>query len=274
MPDKTKSVQPFFKNAPIVEVAILAQFDPLENIKYNHLFRLWSDTAFRERYSEIEEYGELPPFFETFGKEKHNAAAAVPLRRPMLRLNLRNPQLDEQFQFQRDRAGFYWQRGPQELKYPRFSYALERFWRDFDLFERFVSENKLGTIRPNQCAVSYNNRIYRGEGWKRAEDLSGVVTFVNDRFNRPPRSKVELEQIADLRVFQIHAGRGTPIARMYVSLGSSQPDAIDLEFTVRGKPGSPDKAGMRSFFQMAHDGIVDLFDAMTTKQMHKRWGKE
>jgi uncharacterized protein (TIGR04255 family) len=273
MADKKRVAKPFFKNAPVAEVAILAQFEPLERIRYSHLFRLWSDTAFRERYPDVDEYGELPPFFETFGSKKGTNGDARP-RRPMLRLNLRNPKLDEQFQFQRDRAGFYWQRGPQGHDYPRFPYAIQNFWRDFDLFEHFIVENKLGAIRPNQCAVSYNNRIFKGHGWKRPEDLQQVVTFLANDFSRPPKSGMELEQLADLRVFQIRNGGGKPIARMYVSLGATQADAMDLEFVVRGAPPTPDRAGMEDFYQMAHERIVDTFEAMTTPEMHKRWGKQ
>jgi uncharacterized protein (TIGR04255 family) len=258
-------------------VAILAQFEPLEEMKINHLFRLWLETSFLKRYPEVQEYGELPPFFERFGDEGKSATNLPQHRRPMLRLNLRNPKLDEQFQYQRDRAGFYWQRGARGREYPRFPYALKSFWRDFDVFESFVAEHRLGAIRPNQCAVSYNNRFTRGNGWKNPEDLAKVITFLSNDVSRPPKGSLELEQLAVAKVFRIHDNAGKPRARLYMTLGQAadeNPDEMDLEFVVRGEPVTADKRGMQNFYQMAHDHIVDLFEVLTTSRMHKLWGKQ
>jgi uncharacterized protein (TIGR04255 family) len=257
-----------FKKAPVCEVALLVQFDPISELANADLFRLWSDTELRKLYPSIREYAELPPSFESFGEPPPSIEM---VKRPyVFRFNYRNDDKAEQFQVQRNRAGFYWQRGSND--YPRFPYAVETFWRDFDVLAEFFKGNGFGAVRPNQCAVSYSNRLVKGKDWEKPEDLAEVVTFISNRTSKPPdASLLRLDDLAALRAYSIRNERGLPVARLYATLSEVVAPDIDLELSVRGAPGTPDRSGIQNFFQMAHDNIVDMFKCVTTPKMHELW---
>lgn len=212
----------------------------------------------------------MPTFFESFGSAS-NPPPAKP-RRLLLRLNYRNPNLAEQFQVQRNRAGFYWQKGD-GISYPHFDHILDKFWRDYRIMRQFLEDHDLGAMKPNQCALSYNNRIARGKAWKTPGNLAKVVTFLSEDVSRSPKGSLELESVAAMRVYVL---RAKPMARMYVTFNESPgaPGDMDLEFIVRGAPKSPNDAGINDFFQMAHDNIVEMFECLTRAEMHQLWDKQ
>ena len=266
-----RKIRTRFRNPPVSEVGVLVQFDPLGKIRTKDLFSLWAETQLRERYPDLTEYGELPPFSEILRPD--DKPIAYPPSR-MLRLNFRSSERDEQFQVQRDRAAFYWQHGDGRQKYPGHPHSVEAFLRDFDLMSRFLSERGIGEIRPNQCAMSYNNRLVKGREWNRPEDLANVVTFLSNATSSRPEGNYVWEGVAILRTCVIKNSNNEPMARCYVSLTAAD-DALselDLRFVVRGAPNQG-RDGVVAFLEAAHDGIVDLFDSLTTPEMHRLWEK-
>jgi uncharacterized protein (TIGR04255 family) len=258
------------KNPPLAEVAVVVQFDAIA-LKNQDLFRLWSETRLKDLYPEVTEYGELPPFFEVFGSKSKREFEAMPPS-GILRLNFRNLEIDEQFQVQRNRAGFYWQRREANRKYPGHPYSIETFLRDFEILSGFFESRSLGRPKPNQCAMSYSNRLVKGREWADRNELRNVVTFLND-----PRGISEgiVESVETVRRYQLAGPEGKPIARLYVALTDSDvTDELDLEFVLRGPPPSQDLGGVRAFFEWAHEEIRGVFKATVTPKMLELWGQE
>ncbi len=230
-------------------------------------------------YPSLEEYPELPSFYEEFPQGKRRPDGLDPADNPyqaaVLRYNFRNNNCQEQFQIQRNRAAFYWQSGRPPQEYPRFEHGLKAFSRDFETFAEFVRRHDDQSVIINQCAVSYTNRIPVGEGWKTSNDLPEVVTFLRNEYTDPMMTGVELDAVAALQSYTIQKQDGNP-ARLYVAFNRKESklddfEGMELELIVRGAPASSSFGSAIEFFWMAHDTIVTTFPAITTPKMHALW---
>jgi hypothetical protein len=133
-----------------------------------------------------------------------------------------------------------------------------------------VNRNQLGTVRVNQCEVTYINHIVAGAGWETHADIEKVFTIW-----RHPRS-IYPGQAQDLTFrarFPIFDGRQSFVGRLHVTL---QPvtrlsDGVPmflLDLTARGQIGEG-----KDFFDLGRKWIVHSFTALTTPSMHDIWGR-
>jgi len=264
---------PSFDRPPLGEVALLAQFEQLPALRNADYLRLWNQSEYKHLYPTIGEYLELPPFREDFDASKE----PQPDRnqrlygefRPIARYNFRSNDRCEQIQIQRDRIGFYWQKGNDS--YPRFQAVLEKFKRDYLIFQDFFKDRKWAVI-PNQCAISYSNPIHKGEGWETPKDIQNVFTFWKNESSRALLPGMILEDFVGAQIFTV-SDAGRRVARLHVTATIREPDEIVFDLIFRGPPHSPTLDGVVDFFKMGRKHIVTTFEALTTKKMHEMWGK-
>lgn len=252
------------------EVAMLIQFDRLKAITNVDLLKLWTDTKLRSHYPIAREYSELPPFLEVFGETQKRLKSEI--APPVFRYNFRSEERQEQFQVQRDRAAFYWQSGSPLQPYPRLEHVSNKFFRDFDIFTKFIDTNELGSISPNQCALSYRNKIPRGDLWQKPQEFSHLVTFCeNTRYSIEPLDSVELEEVAAMQVYIVKNDMGQPAARMFVTIGKSEEEypTAEIEFVVRGAPASPNRDGIEAFFALARRHANAMFESVCTRELQQ-----
>ena len=283
MPVDQDELLPSFDRPPVGEVALVVQIDQLHAMRNVDFFRLWSQTELQHLYPSIEEYQELPEFREIFtpgmpiGAISPRWVLSAGPARTVARYNFRSNDRKEQFQVQRDRIAFFWHSGYPPQPYPRFPVLLEKFVRDYAIFTEFVKGRGWGDVTPNQCAISYNNVIPRGEGWDSPQDLGNVVTFYRNEYSRPLQDNLTVES-ANALLTLVRREQDGLTGRMYVSLGPrdrqpEEPDSVELEIIMRGPPPTPDIDGARKFFEAGRRAIVTTFESVTTKQMHTIWGK-
>ena len=68
-------------------------------------------------------------------------------------------------QIQDDRFLFNWRRMQVQNKeaYPRYSKIIEAFKTNLRIFQRFLEEEKLESVKPKKCELTYVNHIPKGE---------------------------------------------------------------------------------------------------------------
>ena len=264
---------PSFDRPPLGEVALLAQFEQLPALRNADYLRLWNQSEYKHLYPSIGEYAELEPFWEVFDAPRESRRERIQVEkpgfRPIARYNFRSNDRCEQIQFQRDRIGFYWQKGKDQ--YPRFQLVLDNFKRDYLIFEDFFKDRKWAVV-PNHCAISYSNTIPKGQGWETPEDVQNVFTFWKNEVSRPLLPGVVREDFLGLHVFTV-SDAGKPVARLHITATIREPDLIGFDLLFRGPPRSRNLAGVIDFFEFGHRHIVTSFEALTTKTMHELWGK-
>lgn len=271
---------PEFENPPVVEVVLSVQFSELRDFRTVHAGLLW-DKKFRKQFPIFSEHGPIDPRFETFGPQTvgESKLHLVPLNAPALpRLWFINRQKTELVQIQGDRFIHNWRKVKHGTVYPRYENIKRKFFREFRIFEKFLEEESIGKIEPNQCEVAYVNHIEYPDNTdvrKVAERVFRVISPIRLNIKDLGASLPEFEDMRFSSRYIIRNDEKTPIGRLaaFVKPGTIEGDRpiISFELTARGVPQSADLDGVSKFFDIGREAIVRGFTAMTTPKMHEVW---
>jgi uncharacterized protein (TIGR04255 family) len=270
-----QSPLPRFKNPLVSEVAMGVQFQaPMLTPVHLGLFY----QRIKARFPTVAVQAPLQASFETFG-----SGPMVQLTFPVLgsvapfqpRMWFVSADDASLIQLQSGRLFFNWRGGLQQNAYPHFDAVQSEFMKALDALEALSRNEQLGDVIINQCELIYVNplpisvtdvplsephRIFRiwsdacGEEWgEPPEDISFNIRY---RFNDKD---------------------GTPFGRLTAALSSGWAQdgspAFHLVMTARGQPIGSGHAGITAFHEYAHQAIVRCFAAITTPEMHQRWGR-
>lgn len=267
---KRPSDLPDFSTPPVVETVLSVQFDRLTTARSAHFGLYWNEV--HERFPKTEERGELQPAVERqpelplSGVGIQFEALEAP---PTPRFWFVNENGTELIQLQRDRFIKNWRKVGEGDQYPRYEHVREGFERDFSSFREFVSRYDLGTIRINQCEVTYINHIEAGEGWKTHADINKVFTVWQQPNTAFPGAAQDVTFHARFPILDssgVFVGRLHATMQSVVRLTDGAPMFV-LDLTARGQVGSG-----TDFFDLGRDWIVRSFKALTTPEMHQVWG--
>jgi uncharacterized protein (TIGR04255 family) len=176
----------------------------------------------------------------------------------------------ELIQVQKDRFIKNWRKSVEGDSYPRYERVREGFDKDFSEFTQFVSRNQLGTIRVNQCEVTYINHIVAGQGWTNHSDIDEVFTI----WRQPQANFPGPAQDLTFRArFPILDASGGFVGRLHATLQSvwrtsDGAPMFVLDLTARGQVGVG-----TDFFDLGREWIVRSFAKLTTSTMHEIWGR-
>lgn len=268
---------PDYNKPPVIEVVLSLQFKPIERLCTPEMGAFWSRV--KSEFPDSEEHPPINPVMEGFdggeGDEfaKHiGALISAPVRHWYL-----NEDGTSLIQVQKDRFIQNWRKKDEGHEYPHFDHVLERFKDNLGKFDKFLQEEKIGQIVPNQCEVTYINNIPKGKGWDSFNDIGEVMTLV------APKNKghflPEIERAKFGSCFIIPDKDGNPIGRLHLSLdpGIRKTDGhptLRLDLTARGRPLSANFQGAFDFFEIGHVWIVRGFDSVTSAKMHKIWERQ
>lgn len=266
---------PNFENPPVVEVVLSVQFEPLSGLRTAQIGLLWS--RFRGGFPKVEERPPLNPVVERFGPptagkiEVRFETLEIP---PLARVLFLSEAGDQLVQVQPDRFLHNWRKAAGAGPYPRYQTIREAFLRELRLFEEFLSQEDIGTLRINQCEVTYVNHILSDHAWVSHSDATNVFSVISQP--TPVRFLPAPEDVAMQIRYVIGRGSESPLGRLHVSIqpGWRKPDNAPIyvmELTARGAPVGMGVEGARSFFDVGHDWIVRGFRDLTTFNMHTVW---
>jgi uncharacterized protein (TIGR04255 family) len=263
---------PEFTDPPVVETLLSIQFDRLSLPKTAHFGLYWN--TIRERFPQTQEQSELPAVFERQA-EQPQAQVGIqvqPLEVPLTpRFWFLNNEGTELIQVQRDRFIKNWRKVGEDEQYPRYERVRAGFDKDFEEFKVFIERQELGTVRVNQCEVTYINHIVSGEGWETHGDFKNVFTM----WLQPESAFPGRAQDVALRArFPMSDREGNFCGRLHVAVQpvwriSDGRAMFLMELTARGQARSE-----MDFFDLGRVWIVKSFAELTTPEMHKIWGRK
>ena len=271
---KTSAPLPSFARPPVTEVVLSMQFNELR-------FKSFHSGLLAKRLPQVEEILEqepLVPTFEVFGNPlSSQPAMEFQFGLPSLRYWYKARKGTEITQVQANRLLCNWVKTPQNNEYPRFHSVRDAFLEKHRIFVEFARELKLGEVVPNQCEVTYINKIELPDGESPHSQLDRIFRFWSNEYKDDQGRKVEDATVAFRYV--LHGEDGSPIGRLFATArpmfrNSDGKPAIHLDLTARGKLESPDLAGALKFFDFGHEAIVRAFASMTRDEMHTFWGRE
>ncbi|MFN0316576.1 MAG: TIGR04255 family protein [Burkholderiales bacterium] len=274
MSDSQETDLPNFSNPPIVETVLSIQFERLAAMRSVHFGLFWRRV--QSQFPNTEERPPLDPIVEQAVRPIPRAVqvrfeAVETLRLP--RFWLLNTAGTEMIQIQNDRFIKNWRKHNTDEEYPRYEKVIKpAFERDVREFIAFIEEEKLGGISVTQCEVTYVNHIVAGEGWDNWGDIAEIFTF----WKQPPGLHYpgRVEDFVFHAQFPILGPTNEWIGRLHVEVQPAHRIAdgkpmYAMNLTARGMLGKD-----YDFFDIGRRAVVKSFEHLTTKNMHRVWGKK
>lgn len=269
-----------YEKPPVTEVSLSVQFEPLRKFRTPYVGCLWD--AFRTSTIKLQKVREKPPLRQTFelftDDEKYRPKdvilelSDIP---PMHRYWFLNEEETELVQIQNDRFIRNWRRLNPSEDYPRYSVIRERFIDDYRIFESFIKEKNLGKITPNQCEITYVNTITAKDEYAEPGNLKNVITVFKNEYS--DQFLPDLENASMTLHYVITGEDSKPLGRLHISLQTVLSERKDLiyllKLVARGMPIGEGLDGVLKFLDVGHEWIVRGFTSVTTKLMHKEWGR-
>jgi uncharacterized protein (TIGR04255 family) len=264
---------PNFTDPPLSEVILSLQFAALTNLKSVHIGLLWE--RFRSEYPIVTEQPPLQTVFETFGVPRPAAQMQIEtfLTPPLPRYWFEHSGLPDLLQVQQDRIVHNWrQLAESSHSYPRYGAVKARFQKELATIQQWLSDEDVGEIRANQCEVTYINIIAPPDG---VVHLNKITPLWKGDFAELPPNDLQSVRLQLASLFSVDE---KPAGRVYVHFhpGFRQSDnapIIRLEITARGRPKGETIADALAFMDVEREQVVQTFAAVTTKEMHKLWGR-
>lgn len=264
---------PDFRQPPLVEVAIGAQFEEIDGFRSIHYGAVADE--FISDYAKVEDKQTLQPTFEVFG------GSAIFGDKPAFRLETADyilPRLwliseneGRIIQVQNNRFILNWKRAEEKGDYPHFEGIYDHFSRALIRFKEALERRDLSLPKMNQCEVTYVNHIMPLEEddiWRHPEAC----------FRRIGASDWRDEEVSggDLRFvnrYELSRG-GEAVARL---VAEAQPilhnrkRSYRFVVTVRGRPEDSNGAGSEEFYFWARRKIVEYFSKTFTGRYTAAW---
>ena len=268
------SMLPDFLKPPVAEVALSVAFESLPNLSLAHIGLLWQRV--RDELPNVEEH---PPFAVP-PLQQLDPGQIVPPSGPTItvlgfpslpRVWFLNKSKTQLVQLQRDWLARNWRKVNEDDVYPRYSQIRASFQQDLDLFSTFLLTEGLGTLKPQQCEVTYVNNIVWGVG-----DLDQIITVFRPEFSdsyltRPQAALVSMN-------FLMPPENNGPPGRLFIvaqpalRISDNQP-ILQLTLTARGVSKGESLKSLLKTLDAAHEWVVRGFASITTHTMHQKWGR-
>jgi uncharacterized protein (TIGR04255 family) len=265
---------PDFNDPPVVEMLLSVQFDRLSSLKAAHFGLYWNEI--RDRFPVTQEQIELPLIMERPEQEHPQVPLGIQfqtLEAPLTpRFWFQDQRGSELIQVQRDRFIKNWRKMGNNDPYPHYEKLRKGFDQDLIQFTEFLNRNDLGSVRVNQCEVTYINHIVAGDGWENHSEIDKVFTMWRQPKTAFPGPASEVTFRASFAIPDDDAGSFA--GRLHVTvqpvtrLTDGKPMFV-MELTARGQVGD----GME-FFNLGRKWIVKSFAELTTPLMHGIWKRK
>ncbi|MBX9691090.1 MAG: TIGR04255 family protein [Cyanobacteria bacterium] len=249
-----------FRKPPIQAVSCSIVFEPLQ-LAVPHIGILWTYW-----HDDLPGCQEMPPY-RLAGRSVLEVSNVPPLPRIRFTSEDESNRLD----LQRDLFAFAWKKGGDEDEYPHFDKVYSRFRSYLADFGEFCEYNEIGEIQPIHCELRYENRIQKGSGWSKSNDLSGVLPQFDVNKARdflPEPSALNLEW-----VYQLPLDSGSMFVRA-TTMGGDE-DFVSLVLFCRGIGQNKRLEGLGDWFELAHQWIVEGFVDLTDGDVQStHWERE
>lgn len=266
---------PDFTSPPLNEVVLSIQFATLTGLNSLRMGLFWERV--RAQYPAVSEQPTIAAAFETFGIPNQVAQSVqieAFLTPPLSRYWFERPNAPDLLQIQQDRILHNWRQQTDNSRvYPRYEAVKASLEKELEIFQQWLAEEKIGEIKPNQCEVTYVNVIPTGDD--RYAHLEKITPLWAGAFSDGHPNVLERAHVQTAFLFSID---GAPAGRVYANfqpafLPSDRSSVIRLEITARGRPKGESITDALSFLDVERDQVVRTFAAVTTKEMHKVWGR-
>jgi uncharacterized protein (TIGR04255 family) len=267
---------PEFERPPINELVLSVQFATLSAFRSIHAGILWQ--RFAKQYPTVEEHPPIAAAFETFGLPP--AITELPqftfVTHTPVRYWFITADGTELLQVQPDRLVHNWRQQKPDDSYPRYEPVRERFESEVRLVQLFLTEEKLGEIKANQCEVTYINHIGPETIEQPEEHLEDIFTIWSNQYSDDYLKQIERAQFN--ASYLIRGPENEPVGRLHAAVQPAvhrltSTRLLQFTLTARGKPNDESIDSALEWLDTGRIAVVRTFASLTRPEMHSRWGR-
>jgi uncharacterized protein (TIGR04255 family) len=258
-------------------VAISVQFQHVATFKTTDLGLIWE--KFRDRFPRTEQQPPLPHIVERKGVRPMPPQvefSVVSATEHVPRVWMVNEADTELIQIQPDHFVRNWRRHhDRAIGYPSFDALRPGFVRDLEIFLDFARAEKWSPIVPDQCEVTYINRIDPCRVWSRHSELGKVFRGWSEGYPQLVGTAPEALQVSTKH--ELTDSRGEFLGRLFLDITSAfardapESPIFMFQLCARGRPLGDGFDGVMRFIDLGHEAIVNSFAEVTTNEMHREW---
>lgn len=238
-------------------------FSPIEDLVSAHIGLLWH--KFQPDYPFCNDAPLLAPRVEVFGNDVPEAQIELTDIPPLPRVCFINSDDTKIVQVQRDRLIHNWRKVSLNSNYPRYEILIKDFQEHFNSFNSFIEEAEFERIEILQYELTYANQIPQGEAWETLEDIGNIFPDFkwqtgSNRFLSKPQN-IDWDTSFELP---------EKLGRLHISIRSTTLNnhpTLLFALTVRGIGGYDSPDSMQSWFDIAHEWIVQAFADLTNERI-------
>lgn len=260
---------PSFERPPVSEVVASVAFDRLA-LTAGHLGKFWSERLAAD-FPELEEQPAYEPPMEASGRPiAMSLRFELTDRPPTPRLWAKSRQGTRLLQMQSDWFAVNWRSAPgSDQPYPRWPSIESTFVENLTSLEGFTTSSGFGTLAVRQCEVTYVNEI----------DVGGAgLDTVLETVGASPAILGQSESMQVVAAYPLYDSSDQWRGRLHFT---AQPalrrldgaPVLVLNLTARLSPLNPSHTAALEAVRLGHVWVVNGFAAMTTAEMHERWGR-
>ncbi len=268
---------PKFAMPPVVETLLAVQFDPLIKMHITDYGLFW--LKIRDSFPIVQEQPTVPAIIEPTSAQpmainpiQWRIGGELPLPRAWFRsvADTTAGGAECGIQLQSDRFMQNWVRAESNRgRYPSYDSNREHFLKYFGLFAAFTKDHEIGILTPNQCEITYVNRI----SIENDLDTTFRSCFPSLTSEHSTKFLPGGDRVGHASSFPISGDNG----RLHVLIQGpvrleSGATIIDFRLTARGRPAGASTEQIMAWLDLGREWVVKGFHCLTSKEMHQKWG--
>jgi uncharacterized protein (TIGR04255 family) len=262
---------PDFPNAPLIEVALSVQFQPLVLFASAHAGLFWQQV--RDLFPISQDQPALPMLNELFGSNRPNVGfvgMGFQFAHPPNRTWFSSQDGALLIQIQHNRFVFNWRKASADSVYPRYEFVRSNFEKYFNLFKSFVAEHNLGQLSPDLYEAHYVNQWPLEDGKNFGEVIGSWLKLFSGNV-----TSLEPEQASISSQYIIHGNANQPVGRLYVNvapiINTTGKYGVNLELICRTIPFDLGPNFDLAPLDLAREKVVTTFQQITSDSAHQFW---
>lgn len=262
---------PDFQKAPLIEVALSVQFQPLAQFSSAHAGLFWQ--RFKAEFPICQDQPALPMLNELFGSNRPNISfvgVEFQFGGNPNRTWFSTPDGSLLIQIQNNRFVFNWRKSGPDVNYPRYEFVRAKFENYLNLFQEFVAEQSLGEVTPDLYEAHYVNQWLLEDGKNFGEVIGTWLKLIPDNV-----TSLEPEQASIASQYIVKGSAAQPLGRLYVNVApivnTIGKYGVSLELICRTIPLDLGNRFDLKSLDLAREKIVTTFQQITSDSAHKFW---
>jgi uncharacterized protein (TIGR04255 family) len=262
---------PDFPNAPLVEVALSIQFQPLVNFSSAHAGEFWQ--LLKTEFPTTQDEQPLPQINEYFGGNRPfppSLEFGISIGHPGTRTFFLSQDGDYLVQVQRNRFALNWRKTSSKPEYPRYEVVRSKLEKYFLMFRKYADVAGLGSLQVDLFEAHYVNRWPLDDGKSYGEVIGDWLKLLSNDV-----TSLKMEQASISTQYLITGKSMQPTGRLYLNLNPAVNQlgkfGVNLELICRTLPFEDGALAEFSPLDLAREKIVTTFEQITSDSAHKFW---